>query len=90
MDLAEFRKSRGLSQEECAPLWGVKYKGSVSAIETGSEKPSLEVALRIQVWSEGKILASDLRPDFAELLASAARLQVGGTDTAPEPCPVDP
>jgi transcriptional regulator with XRE-family HTH domain len=75
MDLASYRKSLGLSQEECAPLWGLRHKGSVSAIETGSEQPSLEVALRIQVWSEGRFLAAGLRPDLAELLEAAAQAQ---------------
>lgn len=71
--LADRRKRAGLSQDEFAPLVGLNHKGSVSAIETATLPPSLDVALRIQVWSGGEVQAGELRPDDAQLLDDAAR-----------------
>lgn len=73
MDLASYRKELGLSQDELAPVLGLKSKGSLSAIETGAEKAGLELALRIQAWSAGRVRAAELRPDLADLIAEAAR-----------------
>ena len=71
MQLAEHRKGRGLTVEAAAEELGLKSKGYLSAIENGRQAP-LELALRIQRWSGGEVRAADLRPDLADLLATAA------------------
>ena len=71
MDLATHRRGRGLTVEEAARALGLKSKGYLSDIENGRQVP-LELALRIQKWSGGEVRAADLRPDLAELIATAA------------------
>ena len=73
MKLAQARLRRGLTQAALAEELGLSSKGSVSAIETGAEPPSLELALRIQQWSGGEVLAADLRPDLAHLIPAGAQ-----------------
>lgn len=67
MDFATYRKSLGLSQEECAHALGVRSKGYISDIETGARHASLRLALKIQAWSGGKVDASTLCPQVSEI-----------------------
>jgi transcriptional regulator with XRE-family HTH domain len=72
MDLAAFRASRGITLEQCAAELGLsrKSKGYLSLIENGRIKPKLELALRIEAWSEGALKAPDLvSPEQAKLLS---------------------
>jgi len=70
MDLASFRKSLGLSQEECATKLGLSAtsKGWISEIEayaldTKEGRPaSLKLAMKIERWSGGKVKAADICP----------------------------
>ena len=68
MDLATLRRSRDLSQEECARQLGLKSKGYLSSLENGQERVPLWLALRLQVWSENRLLAADMRPKDRELI----------------------
>ena len=80
MDLASFRKSRGLSQEECATELGLSAtsKGWISEIEAHERDPSvgrpasLKLALKIERWSGGKVKAADICP-IAEQVAEQGR-----------------
>ena len=71
MTLHEHRKARRLTQAAAAAQLDLKSDGFFSRIENG-EAPSLELALRIQKWSGGEVRAADLRPDLADLIATAA------------------
>lgn len=75
MTLAEFRKDKGLSQEEVANALGLKSKGHISDIERADSgrSPSLELALRIEKWSGGKVPASSICPLAAELMPARRR-----------------
>ena len=75
MDLESYRRSRGLTQEQVAQALGLRSKGYISAIETGREKTSLRLALKIQRWSQGQVLAASLNADAADLLPPAAEAQ---------------
>lgn len=66
MELAAYRKSLGLSQEECARALGITSKGYISGIESGDRRASLKLALRIEHWSKGKVRAANLNPQAAE------------------------
>jgi transcriptional regulator with XRE-family HTH domain len=70
MDLASYRKSRGLSQHECALELGLRSKGYISGIESKKLTAPLRLALTIERWSGGQVPAKDLNP-------TAANLQVG-------------
>jgi transcriptional regulator with XRE-family HTH domain len=67
MNLAEFRKSLGLSQEECARALGLTSKGHISDIENGVRPASPTLALKIERWSSGKVAAWTLNPKLLEV-----------------------
>lgn len=69
MDLATFRKTKKLSQEQLATTLGLKpsSKGWISEIESGLRPASLRLALKIERWSGGKVKAATLSPIAAEL-----------------------
>lgn len=69
MDLATYRKSLGISQEECARQLGVRSKGYISEIETDTtqSRASFRVAMRIEKWSGGKVKAATLSKEAADL-----------------------
>lgn len=60
MNLAEFRKSLGLSQEECAAALGLRSKSHICGIEKGARDASPELALKIERWSNGRVQAASL------------------------------
>ncbi len=62
MDLASYRKSRGVSQQQLADHLGIRSKAYVCALERKSKHPTVEMALKIQKWSEGAIRAEELLP----------------------------
>jgi transcriptional regulator with XRE-family HTH domain len=68
MDLAAYRLSLGLTQEQAAAAIGLKSKGYFSRLERGLEPVPLRLALKIQSWSGGKVTAVTLRPQDADLL----------------------
>lgn len=72
MDLASFRKSLGLSQEECARALGLSSKGHISDIENGVRPASLRLALKIEKWSGGKVEAAGLSPDARDIAQTRA------------------
>lgn len=67
MNLADFRKSLGLSQEECARALGLQSKGHISDIENGVRGASLELAMRIERWSGGRVAAKTLSSAAREI-----------------------
>lgn len=67
MDLATYRKQRGLSQEELAQHLGLSSKGYISNIEKGERSASLHVALKIERWSGGAVKAASISPVAADL-----------------------
>lgn len=71
MDLASYRKAKGLSQQAFAEALGLKSKGYVSEIETAG-KCSVTVALKIEEWSGGDIAAHELNAEVALIRSSAA------------------
>lgn len=74
MSFAAYRKSLGLSQEQCALELGLTSKGHISGIEGGSQPASLRLGLQIQIWSAGAIQAVDVvSADDRRLLQDAAR-----------------
>lgn len=70
MTLAEYRKSKGLSQAAVARELGLRSKGHISDIERAesTRTASLELALRIEKWSGGKVSAASICPIAAELI----------------------
>lgn len=62
MDLASFRKSRGLSLEECAKELGLSptSKGWISEIERDRRDASLKLAMKIERWSKGAVKATSI------------------------------
>lgn len=67
MDFASYRKSLGLSQEECAHALGVRSKGYISDVENGARVASLRLALKIEQWSGGRVPAASVCPEAAEI-----------------------
>lgn len=63
MDLATYRRSKGLTQAQFARVAGLRSKGYLSRIETGSDKCPLKLALRLEDLSDGKIRAIELVSD---------------------------
>lgn len=62
MNLADHRASLGLTLEECAVALGLSptSKSWLSEIENGKKSASLRLALRIERWSGGAVLASSV------------------------------
>jgi transcriptional regulator with XRE-family HTH domain len=74
-DFESCRKKRGLSLAAAARDIGLSSKGYLSRLEKGVTPWPLELALRVEEWSDGEVKAADLlQPEQAELLrAWAAR-----------------
>lgn len=71
MDLREYRRLRGLKQSDVADAFGVSVP-HVSQLEGGVVPFTLRLALRIEAWSVGEILAVELlEPEDAALLTAA-------------------
>lgn len=62
MDLAQHRKTLGLSLEQTAVALGLAptSKGWLSEIENGKRDASLRLALKIERWSDGAVPASSV------------------------------
>lgn len=75
MNLADFRKSLGLSQEECAAALGLKSKTYICQIERGSRSAPVALAMKIERWSGGKVRAASISKaarDIAKLRPAVA------------------
>jgi transcriptional regulator with XRE-family HTH domain len=73
MQLAAYRKRRGLTQERVASELGVKSKSLISMIERGERKPTFRLALKIEQWSHGEVTAAGmLTKEDAALLPGVA------------------
>lgn len=77
MDLASFRKSKGLSLAAAATEIGLKSRSQLHDIETGRAKCSLRTASRIQEWSSGEVPAEALCPEAAGLIRQLAARAAG-------------
>jgi transcriptional regulator with XRE-family HTH domain len=73
MNLADFRSSLGLSQEECAKALGLRSKGHISSIENGARPASLKLAMKIERWSGGLVKAESISPAAVEVAQTPAR-----------------
>jgi transcriptional regulator with XRE-family HTH domain len=72
--LRAYRKSRRLTQQQCAKALELKSKGTISCLETGAWHASVELALKIEKWSEGRVPARTVvRPEQAHLLPEPPR-----------------
>jgi transcriptional regulator with XRE-family HTH domain len=74
MKLVDVRKARGLTLEQLAVELGLKpsSKGFLSRIENGEEACPLRLALGIERWSNGEVLAAEIvTDDDAALLGNA-------------------
>lgn len=71
--LAVWRKSNKYSQEDFADKIGVS-RWMVNSIETGRRRPSLDLALKIQIFTENKVSPAELvttdAPIATEVVAS--------------------
>lgn len=65
MEIAALRKELGLSLDGFAAAIGLKSRGQVHEIVSGSRTPSVPVALEIERLSEGRIPADTLNKDVA-------------------------
>lgn len=69
MDVESFRKSRDWTQERLAAALGVESKGYISSLENGSKPWPMELALKMQLVSDGAVPARSLLPkDKRDLL----------------------
>ena len=62
MDLESFRETRGWTLERVAEELGLASKAYLSDLQGGRQDWPLELALRMQLLSEGAVLARDLVP----------------------------
>ena len=77
-----YRRSKDWTQDDLAERLGIASKGYISRLENGEQDWPLELALRMQLLSEGEVLARDLVPeDKRELLDQLIR-QSDATPTA--------
>jgi transcriptional regulator with XRE-family HTH domain len=79
MSLESVRKARGLSQEQLARELGLRSKGYISDIESGRQRASLKLALKIEKWSDGQVKAADLCPADADLLTTVPPTTAGAS-----------
>lgn len=68
MTLADYRAARGLTLEQMAIELGLsaKSRGWLSEIERGVTDASLRLALRIERWSGGEVLAGSVCKEIAD------------------------
>ena len=60
MNFKSYRESRGLSQQDVATALGLKSKGQISSLESGTWDFTLRLALEVEVWSGGEVTALSL------------------------------
>ena len=63
--IADLRRERGETLDEFARALGIASKGRISEIERGTLRPSLDVALKIEELSGGRIDAAAISPAVA-------------------------
>ncbi len=69
-----FRKERGLTQDQLGEQLGGLSKAYISGLESGRVPWPLELALKMQLISEGLVLADDLvTPERRELIQEIRR-----------------
>lgn len=73
MDPVSFRRRERLSQARLAEALGlgIRSKGYISRLENGLQPWPLELALKLERFSNGLVKATDLCPEAAELLPVA-------------------
>jgi transcriptional regulator with XRE-family HTH domain len=67
MNVRTFRISRGWSQTTLAGHVGLKSRGQVADIESGRERASAEVAIRLDRLSRGLCPVAETRPDLHDV-----------------------
>lgn len=83
MNLADFRKSQGLTLEQAASQLGLSTKSAswLCEIEGGKRDASVKLALRIQTWSAGAVSAASVCGVIREMSTAAA---LPANDTLPQ------
>jgi DNA-binding XRE family transcriptional regulator len=76
-NLTAVRESKGLSLTQAASELGLKSRSSLHDIESGRQKCSLRLALRIEAWSGGGVPAEELCPEAAGLIRQLAARAAG-------------
>lgn len=72
MDLATYRVDHaGVTQQACAEALGLKSKSVICEIERGGAASPL-LATKIEMWSGGKVKATDLSPTLRAIAREAA------------------
>jgi len=65
--IAEWRRRSGLTQADLANRLGFKSRAHVSALESGAERVSAEIAIAIDRLTAGEVPVADLRPDLHDV-----------------------
>lgn len=67
MRLKSFRIARNWSQLDLAGQLGLKSRGQIADIENGKERPSADIAIKIDRLSAGVVSVRELRPDLHDV-----------------------
>lgn len=81
LTIADLRRERSESLEQFAAALGLRGKGGMSRMERGLMPVSLDVALKLEELSGGRIDAAALNGDVAR---ARAGVNMAPADTAPE------
>lgn len=65
--IAEWRRKSGLTQADLAIRLGFKSRAHVSALESGAERVSAEMAIAIDRLTSGEVTVATLRPDLSDV-----------------------
>lgn len=66
MDLANWRKTKGLSQADVA-IQLRRTKGRISTLEAGDETWPVELAIAVDRLTKGEVPVAQLRPDLHDV-----------------------
>lgn len=67
MGLRSFRIGRNWSQARLAHELGLKSRGQVADIESGAERASAEIAIKVDRLTAGEVPVHELRPDLHDV-----------------------
>lgn len=67
MDVKSWRVSEKLSQSRLADHLGLRSRGQVADIESGRERASAEIAIKLDRLTRGKVPVHEVRPDLHDV-----------------------
>ena len=76
MNLAAWRKRRGLTQGQLACLLGVKSKSLICGLETDRLKPTTDQAIALDRLTGGEVSVATLRPALHDVRVIPAAPEV--------------